>query len=543
MTTIRWFRSGASPRGTPALRRSRGRRPVVLLILVVSALSQAGCASWSCNGCGGIGNRMRNISERAFRPIRNLVTPGCSTCGPAPAVGVEGVPVVPYSSTVVTPGTSAPVGSALPGATDSSTTPDLTPIPNAVPGPPPESGSSTGAKGGTTKSSYEAFRPRYDPTARANRAASGGLARSLDSSPAPTTRSAQGSSTSNSKASGRAGIEPNPLDNLPPIDVPADLTERESSPPRVPTVARGGGSVAPAAESLSSGSGAPRALAAKAAAMNSATVSLAPGIRRFVGVESKLAGGSLPDAVGLNWLADKGFKTILDLREETDLAPGFVADVARRGLRYVALPIRAKSIDTEIVSRFEFEISLAEGRPLYFCDADGTRAGALWMIHRVVVDKVDPLVARRDAEDLGLFNDEFVRASEAFLDHAKAAAPAETKSPTPAPIPAPKPSSSTAPPPPIPATLPSKTSTNTLEHPGAGSSPSTATNDRLRGETPAEPSTWRPLAAMVATGMGLPLALLNRNAIAFNLQSIARASLPARGTSAKSLPPGSDAGS
>lgn len=336
-------------------------------------------------------------------------------------------------------------------------------------------------------------------------------------------------------------MEPNPLDNLPPIDVPADLTEQEPSPPPVPTVARGGG-VAPPAESLSSGPSAPRALAAKAAAMNSATVSLAPGIRRFVGVESKLAGGSLPDAVGLNWLAEKGFKTVLDLREETDLASGFVADVARRGLRYVALPIRVKSLNAELVSRFELEIAYAEGRPLYFCDADGTRAGTLWMIHRVIVDKVDPLVARRDAEDLGLFDDEFVRAALAYLDRAKAVAPGEIQAPTPAPTPAAKPSSSTAPPPPIPATLPSGTSTNAPEPPSAGPSPSTAANDTPAGETPAEPSTWRPLAAMVATGMGLPLAFLSRNAIAFNLRSIARASLPARGTSVKSLPPGSDGG-
>ena len=31
-----------------------------------------------------------------------------------------------------------------------------------------------------------------------------------------------------------------------------------------------------------------------------------PGIRRFAGVESKLAGGSLPDPAGLDWLVDDG---------------------------------------------------------------------------------------------------------------------------------------------------------------------------------------------------------------------------------------------
>jgi protein tyrosine phosphatase (PTP) superfamily phosphohydrolase (DUF442 family) len=527
MMTIRWFRSGASPRGTPAFRRPKGRYPAVFLILGVATLSQAGCATSPCNGCGsGIGTRMRSVSERAFQSIKSLKPSGCSTCGSGSALGAEGVSVMPYGGTVVTPGTAAPAGTVAPGATDT-TTPDLTPIPNAVPGPPPEaeSGSSTGAKGGTTKSSYEAFRPKYDPTAQAN---SGGLARSLNSSPAPTTRSAQGSSHS------KPGMERSPLDDLGPIDVPGDLSQREASPPPLPTAAREGG-VAPAAEA--------RALAAKAAAMNSATVSLAPGIRRFVGVESKLAGGSLPDAAGLNWLSEKGFKTILDLREETDLAPGFVADVARRGLRYVALPIRAKAIDADLVSRFEIEISMSEGRPLYFCDADGTRAGALWLIHRVLVDKVDPIVARRDAEDLGLFSDEFVRAAEAYLDRAKANASGEIKAPAPAAAPAPNPNSNTAPPPPIPATLPTGACTNTPEAPSAGPSPSADASDETEGQVPGERPSWRPMMAMLATGVGVPLAFLSRSAITFNLRAIARASLPARGSSVKSLPHGSDAGS
>ena len=44
----------------------------------------------------------------------------------------------------------------------------------------------------------------------------------------------------------------------------------------------------------------------------------------------------------------------------------------------------------------------AEARPLFFFDSDGSRAGALWYIRRVTVDRVDPQLARREAEDIGL---------------------------------------------------------------------------------------------------------------------------------------------
>src|SRR5262249_35028254 len=43
-----------------------------------------------------------------------------------------------------------------------------------------------------------------------------------------------------------------------------------------------------------------------------------------------------------------------------------------------------------------------DSRPLFFFDSDGSSAGALWYIHRVVVDRVDQQIARREAEELGL---------------------------------------------------------------------------------------------------------------------------------------------
>ena len=59
----------------------------------------------------------------------------------------------------------------------------------------------------------------------------------------------------------------------------------------------------------------------------------ATGIARFASVDLRLAGGSLPSAAGLGWLAERGYRTILDLRQSGEVSPAFIADAASRGLR------------------------------------------------------------------------------------------------------------------------------------------------------------------------------------------------------------------
>ena len=137
---------------------------------------------------------------------------------------------------------------------------------------------------------------------------------------------------------------------------------------------------------------------------HSPSASVGPGIARFVAVDVKLAGGSAPNAAGLNWLVEKGYRTVLDLRESSEVPSSFIAEVTNLGLRYVALPIGLKSIDRDHLGRFNFEIAAGEARPLFFFDSDGTRAGALWYIRRVTSDRVDRQIARREAEELGLSN-------------------------------------------------------------------------------------------------------------------------------------------
>ena len=534
MTAIRWFQTGASPWGNPATGRAFRRHPVFLLVLAVATLSQTGCASGplgSCGKCGGVGSRMRTMSERVFRPFRCGKAGGCSTCGAGGGLGAEAPPVQYGTPSVVAP---APLGSGttvVPNATDSFPS-GLDPIPSetrpsesrpsSTPGPPPasESSPSTGAKSSTGKANYEAFRPR----SRDGQRRSGALARSLDANPEPTPRSAQGLSPTNG--------EPNPLDNLPPLDIPRDQSRSGESPPVPPAAQREADpTTTPVAasppETLAD-------LAAREASRASGELTVAPGIRRIAGVENKLAGGSLPNARGLDWLSEKGYKTILDLREDGDISAAFIADVARRGLRYIALPIRVKTVDHDHVSRFHFEVSLADARPLYFCDTDGTRAGVMWYIRRVKVDNVDRQVARHDAEELGLTGGPLLQAADAYLDG---------RNPTPTPVPAPTPaaapkSNSEATPAPPPAPL-AGSNENAPPVPGAGPPPGPSA-DAGRAEVFRDPATWKSMAALMLTGLGVPLAYLSRSALPAGFRALTRASLPAPRHSPRSLPGASD---
>jgi len=520
MNPICRFLTAARRTGVPALRRPGGRRPVFLLALAAVTLAQAGCQSGfggGCKSCNGL-QGLRNLTERVFHPFRGA---GAASAGGAGCCGGElgTESATPYGQAPVMTSPMPEGGVMAPPSTDSlpsglSPIPDRTP--SAAPGPAPGA-NDQGAKSPTGRATYEAFRPRY----RKRSLADGSFALPVAPNPVPTTRSAQGLSTSRPPDVRTVPADPNPLDNLPPLELPRDLTSTSANSIRESPIARVD-RVKPVAEPTPEPS-----------APMPGEISLAPGIRRFSGVDSKLAGGSLPTPAGLDWLAEKGYRTILDLRPDTDISAAFIAEVARRNMRYIALPMTLKTFDVEHVNRFRFETSLADARPLYFCDAQGDRAGALWYIQRRTADNVDDQVARRDAEALGLTDPKFWGAAEAYLELLKPAASPTLPPDPPAPTPAvhgpgdveglPNPAamrSSVNPPPPTTFT------------------PQTATTVSLK--VPGDPGAWKTLAAMVVTTLGVPLAYFSRSAFPLNLRSLARASLAGPARSTRSLPHESD---
>jgi protein tyrosine phosphatase (PTP) superfamily phosphohydrolase (DUF442 family) len=261
-------------------------------------------------------------------------------------------------------------------------------------------------------------------------------------------------------------------------------------------------------------------------------LSVSPGIKHFQGLEPNLAGGSLPSNIGLDWLAEKGYKTLIDLREPASDEASFITEATRRGLRYLPVPITLKTFDSEHVNRFNAELDQADARPIYFFDAEGDRAGAMWYIRRLTVEKVkvDGKTAIQEAKALGLSVHNTWLAASAYLDQlADSGSPAGTSAAEAASSPR-EPATIEPPKAPAPEATKPRPASTTDTGPHVTAPPPAPVAQR-------DPTALGSLAAALVTTMVVPLAYWAPSA--FSAAGKARASLPAPGPKPKSLPGGS----
>jgi protein tyrosine phosphatase (PTP) superfamily phosphohydrolase (DUF442 family) len=436
---------------------------------------------------------------------------------------------------------------------------------------PPASGGAQSSSSSSGKTSYQVRRGTLGT--RIARQRNEDLPRTTISTPAPTTRSEQ--AVPNAPAGSGGFGDDGTLDHLPPLDLPGEVTQSVATPPAAPAAKSSADKGKEKTDELR-GAASPPAPVEPAAASASApapesafTASVGPGLARFVAVDLKLAGGSAPSSQGLKWLVEKGYRTLLDLRASSEVPSSFIAEVTQHGLRYLALPIAPNTIDRDHVARFNFELAASEARPLYFFDSAGDRAGALWYIRRIVVDRVDQQVAKREAEELGLKDEVYWLASTKYVASVTPSAaksspssqpaqvppgaldpqktppasigsaggqtpPATTASAQPGPkLPAsPQPVAPTAAARPIPDSPVPQTSEITPSSDIPAELTSAVTSDPA-GSPP--PPSWRPLAAMMITGLSLPLAFWSRTIVP-SILARTRASLPGSGPRRKSLP-------
>jgi len=574
MIRLDCLQAGRAIRGTPRTGLARSGRWPVMGLLACVVLSLSGCRSDPCGGCNGLGlfgptGFFARTSYRVFNRPVPVADPCCGTevIGPAPVtVAAPAATVVPGPPAYVGPAVGTP--SSVPPAPQSGSE-QLDPVPNSRIEGRPSSGAGSQSSTVPGKTSYQTR--RSDPLTRVTRQRSDDLARTTISTPAPTSRSAQAS---------RLDQQEDPLDHLPPLDLPGEVT-RSATPPRPPAAERETKPV-DAAKTSARLESSPSESELEVAAISapapdpSPSASDGPGVARFVAVDLKLAGGSAPTTAGLKWLSEKGYRTLLDLRETSEVPPTFITEVTNRGLRYIALPFSRKSIDRDHVTRFNFEMAAADSRPLFFFDSDGSSAGALWYIRRVVVDRVDQQIARREAEELGLSDQTYWLAAADYIatasgTPAKAAsspaavrpAPAAAKGAALAPSKAldsatrgtaavdatnPPPQKTASPPATVPTALKTQTAPVSVAQTTAGppAPPEQKTLIPVQAPTSPEPpfssdpNAWRPLAAMVVTGLSLPLAFCCRTIVP-SMVAKALASLPAPGLRPKSLPSRSDA--
>jgi protein tyrosine phosphatase (PTP) superfamily phosphohydrolase (DUF442 family) len=530
-------------------------RPTALALVALGlfGLIQTGCRSDGCSTCG-LGGAISNGVQALGNGVRSVGSifhhkKGCGgggDCGCDGSIGGveggvivdQGVPMVPGGMVVPAPGT------IVPAPTNDPEVPQLKPL-DSSPGASPTSGTNTkptttrSTPSGSTGSNYTTSLPRGQSLASKRSQADQSLAKSSNrpSEPAP--------------------IDPFPDINIPPVDLPTAVTRQAmpttSSAPS-PSPAANVPSPNPA-EKVSAADGGPLSLPP----IEGVNAVQAPGLRRYASIAPSVAGGSAPSVEGLDWLKEKGCRTLLDLRKSSEVEPNFVDAVYDRGMVYINLPILANRLDSNRLARFDDLISRTDNRPLFFCDTDGTRAALAWYIHQRTVGHDDPQSARTKAEELGLGAAEAKLAEDYLASQKPKARAAMAKVAFGNPVP----DSSTSRP--APSTLAQADASSPPALPDAPDPPAreaqpTVSPTHLDESTPGmlpgedrpqaskalrpfyrDPTAWKPVAALVLTGIGVPLAFWSRTMLSEYRHDRRRASLPGSKPRSLDAPVGSDA--
>lgn len=137
-----------------------------------------------------------------------------------------------------------------------------------------------------------------------------------------------------------------------------------------------------------------------------------PGFARAI---PGVASGIKPFPDGINWLVEKGYKSVLHLH-----GPGEELTATRRlfekkGLTYKSLEASPARLTKEVYERFVELVNDRALHPMYVWDKDGSMAGALWYLYFRVQRNQDDETARTEAQRLGLRFDDDAEHKAAML--------------------------------------------------------------------------------------------------------------------------------
>ena len=128
-----------------------------------------------------------------------------------------------------------------------------------------------------------------------------------------------------------------------------------------------------------------------------------PPIRNFIRINENFCTGAQPRLEHLETLKAEGVKAIINLRPKTEhRAAEEEAKAKELGLRYFNVPVVFADPKEEQVTEFLKITDDPENRPAFIHCAAGIRAGAFWMIRRVLRDGWTIEAAEKEAEKIGL---------------------------------------------------------------------------------------------------------------------------------------------
>jgi protein tyrosine phosphatase (PTP) superfamily phosphohydrolase (DUF442 family) len=141
------------------------------------------------------------------------------------------------------------------------------------------------------------------------------------------------------------------------------------------------------------------------AAAQQATRQTVPGLTNFVKLETTVACGGATTPEAVPELKKMGFASIINLRlpsEPGANVEGEAAAAKAAGINFFNIPLSGANPDPAVADKFLDTVTAKSNEPAYIHCAAGNRAGAMWMIKRLVVDHWDTDKAYTEATALGL---------------------------------------------------------------------------------------------------------------------------------------------
>ncbi|MBI3492241.1 MAG: hypothetical protein HY047_10740 [Acidobacteria bacterium] len=130
-----------------------------------------------------------------------------------------------------------------------------------------------------------------------------------------------------------------------------------------------------------------------------------PGAMNFAKLETTVACGGATTPEAVPELKKMGFASIINLRLPTEPGANIDAEAAAAkaaDIKFFSIPFSGQSPDPAVADRFLAAITTKGNEPAYIHCSAGNRAGAMWMIKRLVVDRWETEQAFTEATALGL---------------------------------------------------------------------------------------------------------------------------------------------
>jgi protein tyrosine phosphatase (PTP) superfamily phosphohydrolase (DUF442 family) len=132
-------------------------------------------------------------------------------------------------------------------------------------------------------------------------------------------------------------------------------------------------------------------------------------------VYTKVSAGLQPRREGYTWLANHGYRTVLNLKTPSEDDSAIRRDVERAGLKYLSLEIGENTLTRPTITEFGRIVSDSAGYKLFVMDKDGPLAGVVWYLQFVLNEQLPEASARKQARALGLRDEIGERLWEAAL--------------------------------------------------------------------------------------------------------------------------------